>query len=270
MIRIFSILVGLFFTAALGWSLILGGINLAQEGLPHSAEKSFGKHAKALPLASDGVFGHFDKTQLQRGFKVYQEVCAACHSLSLVAYRDLTALGYNEDEVKAIAAKAQIPVYSSATGEVKSHAGLAVDRFPPVAYGGQGTPPDLSLITKARHGGAAYVYSLLTGYETQQPAELLKKYPDSKTGNGLFYNPYFANLNLSMPPPLSEANIVQYSDGTKGSVDQNAKDVSAFLVWTAEPKLDKRNQTGWPVVLFLLFATVLAYMAKRNVWADQH
>jgi ubiquinol-cytochrome c reductase cytochrome c1 subunit len=266
MIRIISILGGLFFAAALAWSLLWGVIGFSQEGLPKSAERSFHKHPKELALASDGMTGNFDHRQLQRGFQVYQEVCAACHSLRLVAYRDLKQLGYDDDEVKAIAAKAQVPAYNPATGEVKSHAGLATDHFPPVVYGGQGTPPDLSLMTKARHDGAAYVYSLLTGYQPQ-PAELLKQYPDAKTPDGLHYNPYFANLNLAMPPPLTGDGQVTYSDGTKATVDQMSKDVSAFLVWTAEPNLAKRHQTGWPVLGFLLFASVLAYLAYKNVWA---
>ena len=268
MIRIFSILAGLFFTVALLWSFGNGVYNQITDPPSATAEEMFHKHAKHLALASDGPFGNFDHQQLQRGFKVYQEVCAACHSLSLVSYRDLKQLGYNDDEVKAIAAKSQVPVYNPKTGEVKSHAGLATDKFPPVIYGGQGTPPDLSLITKARHGGAPYVYSLITGYQNQ-PAELLKKFPDAKTPDGLHYNPYFANLNISMPPPLTADGLVSYSDGTKASVDQMAKDVSAFLVWTAEPTLAKRNQTGWPVLGFLLFAMILAYLSYRNIWADE-
>lgn len=269
MIRLFSILAGLFFVAALAWSLLWGGIQFASDGLPTSVEREFHEsHPKPLHLASDGAFGHFDNQQLQRGFQVYQEVCAACHSLSQVAYGDLAALGYNEAEVKAIAAKAQIPAYNKLTGEVVTKPGLASDKFPPVPYAALGVPPDLSLITKARHGGAPYVYSLLTGYQ-QQPAELLAKYPEAKTGEGLFYNPYFANLNIAMAPPLTGEGQVTYSDGTKATVDQMARDVSAFLVWTAEPKLAKRKQTGWPVLGFLLFATILSFMAYRNVWADE-
>jgi ubiquinol-cytochrome c reductase cytochrome c1 subunit len=145
---------------------------------------------------------------------------------------------------------------------------LPTDKFPPVVYAGQGSPPDLSLITKARHGGGAYVYSLLTGY-ANQPAELLKKFPDAKTPDGLHFNPYFANLNIAMAPPLTGEGQVTYSDGTKATVDQMAQDVAAFLVWTAEPTLDKRKQTGWPVLGFLLFATVLGYLAYRNIWADK-
>ncbi len=264
MIRIFSILGGLFIVAALAWSMLWGAVGLSQEGLPNTVEKQFHKHPKHLALASDGPFGHFDRQQLQRGFQVYQEVCAACHTLKHVAFRDLKALGYNDDEVKAIAAKAQVPVYDPKTGEVKSHAGLATDQFPPVIYGGQGTPPDLSLMTKARHDGAAYVYSLLTGYQNA-PASLPK---ENQPGAGLHYNPYFANLNIAMTPPLTGDGLVTYGEhNPKPTVDQMAQDVSAFLVWTAEPKLEKRNQTGWPVLGFLLFACILAYMAYRNVWA---
>jgi len=123
----------------------------------------------------------------------------------------------------------------------------------------------LSLMTKARHDGAAYVYSLLTGYQ-RQPAELLEEFPDAKSPPGTHYNPYFANLNLAMAPPLTSAGQVTYGDGTRSTVDQMAKDVAAFLVWTAEPKLAKRNQTGWPVVLFLLVLTALAWFAYQNVW----
>ncbi len=267
MIRIISILVGLFFTVALLVSLGTGVVNFAHDGLPTSAERSFHEeHPKALALASDGALGKFDVRQLQRGFQVYREVCSQCHALQRVAFRDLKALGYNADEVKAIAAKSKTPVFDPVTGEMKSHTSLAADHFPPVVYGGQGNPPDLSLITKARHGGARYVYSLLTGYRPQ-PAELLKRFPDAKTPAGLYYNPYFANLNVAMPPPLTSAGQVSYKDGTPATVDQMAQDVAAFLVWTAEPELDKRHQTGWVVLGFLLFATTLAYLAYRNIWA---
>ncbi len=268
MIRIFSILAGLFFSAALAWSLLLGVINVSKDGLPHTVEKAFHEHPKELHLASDGIFGKFDKQQLQRGFEVYSKVCASCHAIKHVAFRDLTALGYNEAEVKAIAAAQTVAGKDPLTGAIKDRPGLASDHFPPVVYAGTGNPPDLSLITKARHGGAAYVYSLLTGYE-EQPAKLLKEFPDAKTPDGLHFNPYFANLNIAMPAPLTSEGQVTYSDGTKATVDQMAKDVSAFLVWTAEPKLEKRHQTGLWWIGFLLFATVLAYMSYRNIWAEK-
>jgi ubiquinol-cytochrome c reductase cytochrome c1 subunit len=108
----------------------------------------------------------------------------------------------------------------------------------------------------------------LTGFQ-DQPADLIAKFPDAKTPPGLWYNPYFANLNIAMPPPLTD-NAVTYSDGTKATLDQEARDVGAFLTWTAEPELVKRKQTGWPVVGFLIAATALAYLSKRNIWADKH
>ncbi|AZI35932.1 ubiquinol-cytochrome c reductase cytochrome c1 subunit [Caenibius tardaugens NBRC 16725] len=278
MTRIIGILVGLFFTVAVLWAFATGAYTVISEGQlkPETAEHEFHKHPKHLALASDGAFGKFDKQQLQRGFQVYKEVCSACHSLRLVAFRDLAALGYNEAEIKAIAAGFQVPGVDPNTGEATTRAGMATDYFPKPypndiaarAANNNAVPPDLSLMTKARHDGAAYVYSLLTGYQ-KQPAELIKKFPDSKTGAGLHYNPYFANLNLAMAPPLTGTDQVTYGDGTKATVDQMAKDVSAFLTWTAEPKLDKRKQTGWPVLGFLLFATVLAYLAKQQVWAGK-
>ncbi len=277
MARILSILVGLFFTMALAWSLLVGLFNFE---LPHTVEHDFYKHPKELALSSDGAFGKFDRQQLQRGFQVYKEVCSACHSLRLLAFRDLAALGYNEAEVKAIAKGFQVPGIDPATGEVNSRPGIATDYFPKPfandiaarAANNNAIPPDLSLMAKARHDGAAYVYSLLTGYAdaaTYKNAEgkALPKanYPTATT----HYNPYFANLNLAMAPPLTGEGQVSYGDGTKATVDQMAKDVSAFLVWTAEPKLEKRKQTGWPVLGFLLFATILGFLAFKNVWADK-
>ena len=130
-------------------------------------------------------------------------------------------------------------------------------------------PPDLSLMTKARHEGPEYVYSLLTGFE-EQPAELLKKFPDAKTPEGLHFNPYFANLNLAMAPPLTADGQVTYGEGQpKPTVDQMAKDVAAFLTWTAEPKMEARKETGLWFMFFLIIATGLAYMSYRTVWADK-
>lgn len=268
MIRILSLLVGAFFTVVLAWSFGVGAYTAATEPHAPTAEKVFHLKPKELDLPSNGPFGKFDRQQLQRGFKVYEEVCAACHSIKHVAFRDLAALGYNEAEIKAIAAKTTVAGKDPLTGEVKDRPGLPSDYFPPVVYAGLGHPPDLSLITKARHDGPAYVYSLLTGYQ-EQPAELLKRFPEAKTGDGLHYNPYFANLNLAMPAPIVSDGQVTYSDGTKATVDQMSKDVSAFLVWTAEPKLENRHQTGFWWIGFLIFATVLGYMAYRNVWAEK-
>ena len=243
---------------------------------PATAEEEFHLHPKHLSLASDGPFGKFDKKQIQRGFQIYKEVCSACHSMNLVAFHDLEALGYNEAEVKAIANQWQteVPTVNPETGEASTRKALPSDRFPSPyanetaarAANNNALPPDLSLITKAREGGAAYVYSLLTGYR-QQPAELIQKFPAAKTPQGLHYNPYFANLNLAMPQPLTSDGQVTYAPGNpKPTVDQMAKDVAAFLVWTAEPKLERRHGTGLAVVVFLLFATVFGYLAYRNIW----
>ena len=277
MTRILSILVGLFFTVALAWSFVNGAYTAATDDVAETAEHAFHEHPKDLHLASDGAFGKFDRQQLQRGFQVYKEVCAACHSLNLVAFRDLAALGYDEGQVKALAAGFQVPGIDPATGETTTRPGLPTDYFPMPfandtaarAANNNAVPPDLSLMTKARHNGGAYVYSLLTGYQ-QQPAQLLKEFPDSATPSGLYYNPYFANLNLAMAPPLTAEGQVTYAEGNPApTVEQMSKDVAAFLVWTAEPKLEKRKQTGWPVLGFLLFATILGYMAYRNIWADK-
>ncbi|GAC1412269.1 MAG: cytochrome c1 [Novosphingobium sp.] len=271
MVRLFGPLVGLFFAAALFWCFGNGAYQYLSAPAAKTVESVFHKHPhEDFKLASDGVFGRFDRQQLQRGFAVYQQVCSNCHGLKYVSFRDLKDLGYSDPEVKAIAKQwtNKAPTLDEKTGDKASRDNLPSDHFPAVYYAGQGNPPDLSLITKARHGGAAYVFSLLTGY-SDQPAALLKKFPDAKTPNGLYYNPYFANLNLAMPPPLTSDGQVTYSDGTKATVPQMAKDVAAFLTWTAEPKLEKRKQTGLAVVLYLLAATALAYMAYRNVWAGK-
>lgn len=278
MARFIAFLVGLGFCLVLLISVITGAANLIREGKPETVETAFHKHPKHLALASDGPLGKFDRQQLQRGFQVYKEVCSACHSLKFVAFRNLADLGYSEAEVKAIADQwaIQTPSVNPDTGEAATRKNLPSDHFPHPypndvaarAANNNALPPDLSLMAKARHGGAAYVYSLLTGYQTQ-PAELLKAFPDAKTPNGLHYNPYFANLNLAMPPPLVSEGQVTYTDGTKPTVDQMAKDVAAFLTWTAEPKLESRHQTGVAVMVFLLFFTVLTWLAYQNIWADK-
>ncbi|WP_114521092.1 cytochrome c1 [Altererythrobacter sp. ZODW24] len=274
MIRLFAIAGGLFFTVAALWSFVTGAYVAATEGLgEETAEYAFHEHPKDLHLASDGVFGKWDVNQLQRGYQVYKEVCSACHSMKFVAFRNLADLGYNEDEIKAEAANWQVPGIDPNTGEATTRPGLPTDYFPSpypnnvaaAAANNNAIPPDLSLITKARHNGSAYLYSLLTGYQAQ-PAALLERFPDSKTPDGLHYNPYFPNLNLAMAAPLNPEQVA-YADGTAATVDQMSQDVSAFLTWTAEPTLIERKQTGLPVLGFLLFATILAFFAKKQVWA---
>jgi ubiquinol-cytochrome c reductase cytochrome c1 subunit len=280
MVRILGFLVGLGFVGVAAWSLLWGAISFIQEPPEKSVESRFHVEPKEVSFASDGAFGEFDEQQLQRGFQVYKEVCSACHSLKYVAFRNLEELGYSEAEVKAIANRWQIevPDVDPKTGEAATRKAIPADHFPSPyanevagrAANNNALPPDLSLMTKARHGGPAYVYSILTGYADPAtyknkdgqalPAEL-------RPGQGLHFNPYFANLNIAMPPPLSSDGQVSYADGTNPTVDQMAKDVAAFLVWTAEPRLENRHSAGLVVVLFLLAATILAYLAYQNVWA---
>jgi ubiquinol-cytochrome c reductase cytochrome c1 subunit len=278
MIRWIARAIGAAFVIAVLWAF---GSNLKtnlQSPPAPTAEHEFHREPKELHLASDGPTGKFDKQQLQRGFQVYKEVCSACHSLSRVSFRDLSQLGYEEAEVKAIANQwaTEVPSVNPDTGEPATRKAVPADHFPSPyanetaarAANNNALPPDLSLMAKARHGGAAYIYSILTGYQNQ-PAELLKKFPSAKTPQGLHYNPYFANLNIAMPQPLTSEGQVTYAPGNpKPTVDQMAADVSAFLVWTAEPNLPGRHKTGFAVLVFLIVATILAYLSYQNIWAE--
>ncbi|MGK2908542.1 MAG: cytochrome c1 [Sphingobium sp.] len=278
MLRPALIAIGAFFTLMLLYSFASGAVAYVSDPPVATAEHEFHRHPEEAKFSFNGPLGHYDRQQLQRGFQVFKEVCSACHSLKFVAFRDLQQIGYSEAEVKAIAKQWAIkaPDVDPATGEASTRDPVPADHFPKpfannvaaAAANNNAIPPDLSLMTKARHEGSDYVYSLLIGYQAQ-PAELLKHFPDSKTPQGLHYNPYFANLNLAMPPPLTSEGQVTYSDGTKPTVDQMSKDVAAFLTWTAEPKLENRRSAGLAVVFFLLIATGLAYMAYQNIWADK-
>lgn len=214
----------------------------------------------------DGLLGHFDKQQLQRGFQVYKEVCAACHSLNYVAFRNLEDLGYSEDQVKVIAAEYQVQDGPDENGDMFDRPARGSDHFPKPfaneqlarASNGGALPPDLSLMTKAREGGPNYVYSLMLGYvDPPQGFNLLP---------GMNYNKYFPGHQIGMPQQVMDDRVV-YADGTKASAQQIAADVSAFLHWAAEPKLEARHATGIRVMLFAFLFTVLAYFLKRRIWA---
>jgi ubiquinol-cytochrome c reductase cytochrome c1 subunit len=242
------------------------------------ASDVFHKEPKELHLASDGPFGSFksNQAQLQRGFQVYSEVCSACHSLKLASFRELKGLGYNDAEIKKIASdwKTQVPSINPDTGEASTRKALPSDNFPPPfanevaarAANNNALPPDLSLMPKAREGGAAYIFSILTGYQNE-PAELLKQFPDAKTPPNLHYNPYFANLNIAMPPPLKGGEVT-FADGSPNDLQHEAQDVAAFLVWASEPNLGSRHAAGLAVTVFLLVASILAYLAYRQIWHD--
>jgi ubiquinol-cytochrome c reductase cytochrome c1 subunit len=277
MVRLIASLVGAAFVLVLGIALFGSISGAITDPVAPSAESVAHKHPKELELASNGVFGKFDRRQLQRGFQVYKEVCSACHSIRLMSFRDLTKIGYTDPEVKAIANQWVIeqPSINPETGEPASRKNIPSDRFPSPfaneiaarAANNNALPPDLSLITKAREDGTAYVHSLLTGY-TKQPAALLKEFPDIKTPPGLHYNPYFANLNIAMPPPLTSDGQVTYADGTKPTIEQMSTDVSAFLTWTAEPNLEARHAAGFASIIFILIFCGLAWGAYQNVWRD--
>lgn len=272
--RLIGPAIGLFFAFAALIAFINGAYVAMTEPAEKGAEYIFHKKPEKLSLPSNGPFGKFDLQQVQRGYQVYKEVCAACHSLDYVAFRDLEMLGYSEAEVRAEAASWVVPGIDPDTGEASTRPGLPTDYFPSpypndvaaAAANNNAIPPDLSLMTKARPNGAAYVYSLLIGYQGV-PRRLAENYPDSVPGPGLYYNPYFPNLNLAMAQPLHDEQVT-FADGSPNDLNSMSQDLAAFLVWTAEPTLAKRNQTGWPVLGFLLFATILAYLSYRNIWAE--
>lgn len=222
-----------------------------------------------LPWSFNGIFGTYDRAALQRGFQVYKEVCAACHSMNRLAYRNLADLGYSDAEVKAIAADAMVPDGPNDEGDMFERPGRPSDRFKsPYAnvqqakYANNGAyPPDLSLISKARHGGANYIHAILTGFE-DPPA-------NREIMPGQYWNTAMNGNVLAMPPPLN-AGQVTYSDGTPESVDQYARDVAHFLTWAAEPHMEEQKRTGVKVFLFLLVFTGVMYGVKRKLWSKVH
>ncbi len=211
------------------------------------------------------IFGTFDRSALQRGFQVYKEVCATCHSLKRIRYRNLKALGFTEAQIKAIASQYEILDGPNTEGQMFKRKALSSDSIPSPyandnaarATNNGALPPDLSLIVKARNGGADYIYSLLTGY-TQPPQGVIV---DAER----HYNAYFPGNFISMAPPLVE-NQITYADGTPATVDQMAKDVATFLAWCAEPEMEQRKQTGVKIILYLFFMTILFYATKRRIW----
>ena len=223
----------------------------------------------SLGWSFDGPFGTFDRGALQRGFQVYKEVCAACHSMKLLSYRNLRDIGFSEAAVKAIAAEYQVMDGPNDEGEMFERPAVPSDRFKSPfandkaarAANNGALPVDLSLVAKSRKGGADYLHALLTGYEDPPSGFQLAE--------GMQYNKYFPGHQIAMPAPLNEGQI-EYADGTKATVGQMARDVSEFLMWAAEPKLEDRKRLGLKVVLFLLLLTGLFYAAKRKVWADLH
>jgi ubiquinol-cytochrome c reductase cytochrome c1 subunit len=226
-------------------------------------------HPKQLNWAFDGNMGAVDDVSVQRGFQVYKEVCAACHGVKRLAFRNLTDVGFSDAEVKALAASYEVTDGPNDEGDMFQRPGRPSDKLPsPYANEQQARslnngayPPDLSLIIKARHDGANYLYSLLTGYKNPpKDVELLE---------GQHYNPYFPGGKLAMPAPFSDDQIT-YMDGTKATKEQMAKDVVNFLQWVAEPEMEHRKSMGLKVTAFLAVMTVIFYLTKRRIWKDVH
>ncbi len=214
-------------------------------------------------------FKGYDYAAVQRGFQVYKEVCSACHGLHLVSYRNLTEIGFTEAEVKAIAATVEITAGPNDQGEMFTRPGLPADRFKnpfpnkqaAAAANGGKAPPDLSLIVKARAHHEDYIYALLTGYG-EAPA-------GHELSAGSNYNKYFPGHAIAMAQPLYDSGVT-YTDGTAATIDQQAKDVTNFLAWAAEPKLEERRRVGLMVMLFLVFFAGIMYAAKRRLWSEVH
>jgi ubiquinol-cytochrome c reductase cytochrome c1 subunit len=267
----------------------------AAAGLTFAAQPALASGGAAHPhsggFSFEGPFGTFDQGQLQRGYKVYREVCSSCHSMDLMHFRTLAEPGgpfYDEEQenpaanryVKALAAELQVPDIDSETGEPVMRDAVPADKFPrpypnataAAAGNGGAAPPDLSVMAKARHGGANYIYSLLSGY--REPPAGLEIRP------GQHYNPYMAgDLTpfwkgqghvpeggfIAMPPPLRNGQVT-YDDGSAQTVDQYAKDVAAFIAWASDPKQVQRKQSGLGVLIFLLLFAGVTYASYRRIW----
>ena len=214
-----------------------------------------------------GFFGTYDRASAQRGLKVYREVCAGCHSMNYLSYRNLADLGFSEDHIKAIAAEHLVLDGPNDEGEMFERDGIPSDQFvnpylnekAARAANNGAYPPDLSLIVKARPKGADYIKALLLGYV--EPPE------DIKVPKGQHYNKYMAGNLIAMTSPLSDG-LVDYDDGTESTMDQMTTDVTTFLAWAAEPSLEDRKRMGLKVILFLLVLFVLAYISKQQIWRD--
>jgi cytochrome c1 len=228
-----------------------------------------GKTPEHVEWSFAGPFGTYDRNQLKRGFQVYKEVCAACHGLELVAFRNLADPGgpeFSEAEAKALAAAIEVPAIDNDTGEAVTRKGILADHFPSPfpndiaakAANAGAVPPDLSLVAKGRHHGPDYLHSLIVGYQ-EPPAGVT-------VPAGTYYNPYMPGGVIAMPPPLTDGQVEYAEANVQRTVDQYAKDVSAFLMWAADPKMEARKRTGLGVVIFLSILSVLLFLSYRRVW----
>lgn len=247
--------------------LLAAGLLAAAPAL--AADDHATPHAPDAGFSFNRLFGTFDRASAQRGFQVYKEVCANCHSMRQMYYRNLTDLGLSPTQVSNIAASFQITDGPNDEGAMFERAGRASDHFRrPFANdnaarsaNGGALPPDLSVITKAREGGANYIHALLTGYH-EPPAGVTVM-------EGMHYNAYFPGHQIAMGPPLSDGQV-EFGHGAPNTVDAMARDVATFLAWASEPELEVRRAMGVKILIFLSILGVLAYMTKRKIWADAH
>ena len=216
-----------------------------------------------------GLFGKFDRASLQRGYQVYTEVCAACHSMKYLSYRNLSEKGgpeFSVAQAKAIAASFEVTDGPNSDGEMFNRPGKLSDKFvmpyenvkAAEAANGGAYPPDMSVLVKARGGGVDYIYSLLQGYEEAPSGMILDE--------GVHYNKYMYGNKIKMSAPLSDG-IIEYSDGTNASVEQMSKDVTTFLMWAAEPSLEARHQMGFKAIVYLIILTILVYFTMKKIWS---
>ena len=216
-----------------------------------------------------GLFGKYDRGALQRGYQVYTEVCAACHSMQYLSYRNLAEPGgpeFTEEEAKFIAASFEVLDGPNSDGEMFTRPAKLSDKFvmpyenveASKAANGGAYPPDMSVLVKARKGGADYIYSLLLGYD-EPPVDI-------KLDDGVYYNKYMYGNKIKMSAPLSDG-LIEYSDGTEATKEQMAKDITTFLMWSAEPHLETRHKTGFRVIVYLIILTVLVYLTMKKIWS---
>ena len=214
-------------------------------------------------------FGTYDRASLQRGYQIYTEVCASCHSMKYLSYRNLYEKGgpeFSEEQAKAIASNFEVEDGPNNDGEMFTRPGKLSDKFvqpyaneqEAKALNGGAYPPDMSVLIKARKGGANYIYSVLLGYEEPPSGVILD--------DGVYYNKFMYGKKIKMPQPLSD-DLVEYSDGTKATSEQMAKDVVTFMMWAAEPHLEQRHKTGFRVIIYLIILTILVYFSMKKIWS---
>jgi ubiquinol-cytochrome c reductase cytochrome b/c1 subunit len=270
---------------------LVAAVSLLAAGAPEARAADEAPPPPAVKWSFSGPFGTFDRGQLQRGYKVYKEVCATCHSMELMHYRNLAepgGPGFTTAQAQAVAAEATVKDGPNDEGEMFDRPGRLADRFPSPfpneqaarAANGGAHPPDLSLIAKARsysRGFPQFIFDFFTQYQEQGPDyvhAVLTGYQDNPPAGfdlpeGSYYNTYFPGHAIKMPHPLSDDQVT-YDDGTPQTLDQYSRDVTAFLMWTAEPHMEARKRLGFQVLIFLIVLTGLLYFTKRKVWADAH